>query len=60
MKAHNSVFNHFAKSFGGVSAGHRAEIQSAQSGGEKLVGKRETKKLSENFFGRYSEKSWLR
>lgn len=38
MKAHNSILNHFAKSLGRVSAGHRAEIQAAESGGEKLIG----------------------
>lgn len=37
MKAPNSVFSHFDKSFGEVSTDHRAEIQWAQSGGEKLV-----------------------
>lgn len=39
MNVHNSLFNHFVKSSGEVISGHRAEIQWAQSGGEKLVGK---------------------
>lgn len=43
MKAHNSLFNHFIKSFQEVSASHRAETQWAQSGGEKLIGKRNRK-----------------
>lgn len=43
MKAHNTIFNHFVKSFGGVSSGHGTEILWAQNGEENLIGKENEK-----------------